>query len=737
MAKKKKKRTSKRRYSHHKSNIKLHLEQKTIFSSVAILFFLIALLIILSFTGQGELLQKLHSFLSIKFGLVMLFFPFMFFSAGMVLIDSKVAWTKPNVFLGTVCMMLASLGLFSSGEIGEQLSHNLKDLISPLGAILAYTALIVIGLLVMMQASLSDFLEYFEERRLNKAKQQQEKEVAAVQQEVEKARKFVLPNLMFKKKGSEGFKVNNNHEESQAEENVSNEEQKAIDQKAKPIVEEGLPEDSEVENSSVPMVWDYPPLSLLSNKKGGEADRGDIKANAQTIENTLDSFGIKATVKEVNYGPSVTQYALEITKGTRLSKITRLSTDLALALAAPTGQIRIEAPIAGRSLVGIEVPNYSPSYVTLRQLLSSPLMKKHPSKLAVAMGIDVAGKSVVADISKMPHILIAGATGSGKSVCINSFLCSMLFRASPQELKLILVDPKRVELTGYNGIPHLLTPVIIEPEKVVSALKWACALMDKRYKKLAEVGVRNIDAYNELAGLAAMPSVVIVIDELADIMLFAPKEVEESITRIAQMARAVGIHLVLATQRPSVDVITGLIKANIPARIAFNVSSMMDSRVILDQPGAEKLLGRGDMLFVPPDQAKPSRIQGTFVSDQEAKNLIDFLKSQGQEPQYEDDIISKFKVGSALPGTAAAATTSNIDDKDPKFNEAANLIAKYDKGSSSLIQRRLAVGYARAARILDQLCEAGLVGQAQGSKPREVNKAKVQEYLASLQNIQE
>ncbi len=323
----------------------------------------------------------------------------------------------------------------------------------------------------------------------------------------------------------------------------------------------------------------------------------------------------------------------------------------------------------------------------------------------------------------MPHLLIAGATGSGKSICINSFLSSLLFRASPSELRLILVDPKRVELTAYNEVPHLLTPVIIEPEKVVSALKWAVNLMEKRYKQLSEVGVKNIAQYNELAGLAAMPNVVIVVDEMADVMLFAPGEVEETITRIAQMARAVGIHLILATQRPSVDVITGLIKANIPARIAFNVSSMTDSRVILDSPGAEKLLGKGDMLYLPPDKAKPIRVQGTFVSSQETKNLIDFLKTQGQKPDYEEEITTKFKskeIGPVGPGG---------EEVDELFDQAAALFAKRGKASASLIQRRLSVGYARAARILDQLHDANLVGPPEGSKARDVNMPQLKSYL--------
>jgi S-DNA-T family DNA segregation ATPase FtsK/SpoIIIE len=481
----------------------------------------------------------------------------------------------------------------------------------------------------------------------------------------------------------------------------------------------------------MPLVWEYPPLSLLSDQKGGEADRGDVNENADIIEATLKSFGIQAEVKEVNYGPSVTQYALQVTRGTKLSRITSLSTDLAMALAAPTGQIRIEAPIAGRSLVGIEVPNRSPEYVTLRTILGSSKLKNHPSKLAVGLGIDVSGKPVIADIQFMPHLLIAGATGSGKSVCINTFLSSLLFRASPSELRLILVDPKRVELTQYNGIPHLLTPVIVEPKKVVSALKWAVSLMDKRYKQLSEVGVKDINGYNELAGLAAMPHLLIVVDEMADVMLFAPGEVEETITRIAQMARAVGIHLVLSTQRPSVDVITGLIKANIPARIAFNVSSMTDSRVILDSPGAEKLLGKGDMLFLPPDKAKPLRVQGTFVSPRETQALIDYLKSQSHQPQYEEEITTKFKA------KADGAGLDAVEERDELFDDAVRVFNRRGKASASLLQRRLSIGYNRAARILDQLYEAGLIGPHEGSKAREVKETELQAYLAKLDGQQQ
>jgi S-DNA-T family DNA segregation ATPase FtsK/SpoIIIE len=471
------------------------------------------------------------------------------------------------------------------------------------------------------------------------------------------------------------------------------------------------------------IVWKYPDLSLLSNTPAGKADRGDIKENAAIIEQTLESFGITARVVEVNLGPAVTQYALEVALGTKLSKITALERDLALALAAPTGTIRIEAPIPGRSLVGIELPNKSPEFVPIKKMMDSPEMKGVRSKIAVSLGLDVSGKPIISDLARMPHVLIAGQTGSGKSVCVNTFLTTLLLRTSPAELKLILVDPKRVELTNYNNIPHLLTPVIVEPPKVVSALRWLMSEMDRRYKLFAEAGARNIDSFNEMSGFQALPYIVLVIDELADIMLFAPVEVEDSITRIAQMSRATGIHMVLATQRPSVDVITGLIKANIPCRVAFAVSSQVDSRVILDTQGAEKLLGKGDMLYLPPEQAKPMRIQGAFVTDSEINNIVSFLKGQGVGPQYTEEVTSMPK-----PGSTTVEGVSG--DADEFFTKAAEIVCEYDRASASLLQRRLSIGYSRAARIIDQLEAAGIIGPSDGSKPREVLVSNPSEALS-------
>jgi S-DNA-T family DNA segregation ATPase FtsK/SpoIIIE len=716
---------AKRKKRKKKKAIRLKMRTDTTYSIVAMVLILLGLLIVVSFSGQGKLLSWFNDILSAKLGLSMLFLPFVFISAGLVMLRSKHAWSKPTILLGTILLMIGVMGVSKSGEIGANIFSNFAELITPTGTYFFFAAFAIAGFLIMSQSSLAELIELISKPFLkDKDKKKDKEKDTKEEKEAKKAKGFSIPKLSLAKNKDQELKQGANFKEEMEEDTSSS---KAIIEKEAEKPVEALSGEEALNSSSVPMVWDYPPLSLLSNKSGGKADRGDVKSNAQIIENTLESFGIRAKVVEYNPGPAVTQYALEITKGTKLSKITSLSTDLALALAAPTGQIRIEAPIPGRNLVGIEVPNRSAEFVTLKTMLSSQKMKKHPSKLAVAMGIDVSGSPMIADIAKMPHLLIAGATGSGKSVCVNAFMCSILYRATPEEVKFILVDPKRVELTGYNGIPHLLTPVIVEPNKVVSALKWATNLMDERYKLLSEVGVKNISDYNELAGLATMPNIVIVIDELADVMLFAPGEVEECVTRIAQMARAVGIHLVLATQRPSVDVLTGLIKANVPTRIAFNVTSVTDSRVILDTPGAEKLLGKGDMLYQSPERAKPMRIQGTFVSTKETNDLIDFLKSQGQKPQYEEDITNKYqstKVGGSSVGSAG-------DDHDELFDDAARLFAGSERASSSLIQRRLSVGYARAARILDQLYESGFVGPAQGSKPREVNNAKIKEYLMS------
>ncbi len=460
-------------------------------------------------------------------------------------------------------------------------------------------------------------------------------------------------------------------------------------------------------------VYTLPPVDLLFNSKS-KPTSGDIKSSVQIIQETFKNFGIEVEMGEVRVGPTVTQFSFKPARGVKLTRITALSNDLALALAAHP--IRIEAPIPGKSLVGIEVPNKKVAMVSFRELLESEEYRNRPHNMMVALGKDVAGKVWFADLPKMPHLLIAGSTGSGKTVGINTLILSLLYQNTPDTLRLIMVDPKRVELTLYNGIPHLLTPPITDPNKTVNALKWTISEMERRFDVLAAAGRRDIGSFNKHAS-DPLPYIVFVIDELADLMALAGKEIEAGIIRLAQMSRAVGIHLVVATQRPSVEVITGLMKANIPARMAFSVASLIDSRTILDMPGAEKLLGRGDMLLLTADLAQPKRIQGAFVSEEEMKRVVDFLKGD-EPPVYDESIVSKNNAS----GMGSAVATLNGDDggRDMMFEEAKALVLETGKASASLMQRRLKVGYARAARLLDELEEAGIVGPADGAKPREV-----------------
>ncbi|MDD5433770.1 MAG: DNA translocase FtsK 4TM domain-containing protein [Candidatus Pacebacteria bacterium] len=453
--------------------------------------------------------------------------------------------------------------------------------------------------------------------------------------------------------------------------------------------------------------WTLPPVELLNDKVTKPAS-GDVKKNIEVIEKTLNNFNIEVKMAEVNIGPTVTQYCLKPAPSVKLNQITARANDLALSLAAHP--IRIEAPIPGRSAVGIEVPNKVPALVRLREMISTPEFNGLKSKLGFILGRDVAGEPMTANLDKMPHLLIAGATGSGKSICINSIILTLLYRNSPQDLRFILVDPKRVELPPYNGVAHLLTPVIVDLDKTVNALKWVVSEMDRRYKVLSESGKKDIETYNKSSS-EHLPYLVVIIDELADLMVSAPREVEASIVRMAQMARAVGIHLIVATQRPSVDVITGLIKANITARIAFATASQVDSRTILDMSGAEKLLGNGDMLYLASDVGKPKRIQGVYVSEKEVKSVVDFLKKQG-ETVYNEEVVEYKSVGDQRVGMGAP--------DDELFNEAVEVVVKARKASASLLQRRLRVGYARAARLLDLLEEKGIIGPAEGAKPRDV-----------------
>jgi len=482
-------------------------------------------------------------------------------------------------------------------------------------------------------------------------------------------------------------------------------------------------------------VYTYPPVTLLTEpKESCEDTPEELKANAQRLVDTLQSFGVQTRIIDICRGPAVTRYELQPSAGVKISRITGLADDIALNLAA--SGVRIEAPIPGKPAVGIEIPNKSINTVTLREIIDSNEFYDAKSKLSVALGRDIAGNITIADVAKMPHMLIAGATGSGKSVCINSIIMSLLFKASDKEVKFLMIDPKVVELGVYNGIPHLLVPVVTDPKKAAGALNWAVSEMLNRYKTFAENSVRDLSSYNALAQesdtLPTMPQIVIIIDELSDLMMAAPSEVEDAICRLAQMARAAGMHLVIATQRPSVDVITGVIKANIPSRVAFAVSSQVDSRTILDAGGAEKLLGRGDMLFYPVGAPKPIRVQGCFVSDKEVERVVAFIK-EGEKHQYDQQIIEEIeRQVPAGKGGGGSSDGGSGEERDEMLPEAIESVIETGQASTSFLQRRLKVGYARAGRLIDEMEQMGIVGPFEGSKPRQVLISKDRWYEMKL-----
>lgn len=712
-----------KRRSGRRKPFKLKLKKKTIYTIFGIGSFIVGAFLLLSFTQSGDSATALYAMLVEKFGGLAFFVPFIFFFLGFLFLHLKFYLSRLNVTIGYLLLFVSLLSITRSGTIGSQIFTILEEILTTAGADIVFIGGLLVGCIVFFDTSIDEVIQAF----------------GAIGSTFNK----LIPRSLFAGRGDNAKSVLDKTKPITIKGGAQAKEEAVVPTKA--VIHQAQPQKKEQEilpeklvtnmlGQGAAGVWEYPSLSLLSDNPGKKAERGDINKIAATIEKTLQSFGIDARVAEVNLGPAVTQYALELALGTKVSKITSLANDLALATEAPTGQIRIEAPIPGRNLVGIEIPNRSLEVVTLRTMLASSEMQKAKSKLTVSLGLDVSGNPLITDIAKMPHVLVAGTTGSGKSVLINAFIASLLFRASPQEVRLILIDPKRVEFTVYNGIPHLLTPVIVEPDKILSALKWAMGEMDKRYKLFAERGVRNIDSYNELSGFQALPYIVVVIDELADLMMFAPVEVEDAIARIAQMARATGIHLVIATQRPSVNVITGLIKANVPTRIAFNVSSMIDSRVILDSPGAEKLLGRGDMLYIPPDQAKPTRIQGAFLSEKEVHKLVEFLRSRNYPVEYTEEVINQ-----PLPlkkGAGGGVSSAGADGKDGQIEEAIRLVCQFNTASASFLQRKMSVGYARAARILDQLEEMGIVGPAEGAKPRDVLVRNAEEFLSNQQQEQ-
>jgi DNA segregation ATPase FtsK/SpoIIIE, S-DNA-T family len=680
---------------------KLGLEKDTWREIFGILIFLFSLVVSLGFFGwAGVFGSELAKLMRLIFGNISSYlFAIGFMWFGLSLLVPKISNLKLSNIVGFILLLLSCSAFFhlfiptqdareaafqrhGGGLLGYAVSDPMVQNLGLFMAFLIIIALIVIAILMMANISIRSYfgLEDGDES------EKEEGRVRVNQPESAKAGANMMRSLRNR--------INTMKESKSKKQEVSRAPVVEIDSKM-------LAKDKD---------WRYPPLEIL--KDVDEAPNpGNIEKNVEIIQKTLNTFGVEVTPGEVNIGPTVTQYTFKPKEGIKLAQITARAQDLALALASRS--LRIEAPIPGKSSVGIENPNIIPAKVTLREVLKSKQFKAVKSKLAIALGRGVSGDSEVVDLEKMPHLLIAGATGSGKSVCINSVIASLLFNNSPRDLRLVLVDPKRVELTNYNDIPHLLTPVITEVDKTVSALKWGIDEMERRYKLFASEGKRNIIAYNQSPGEEGkLPYIVIIIDELADLMAQAASDVENSIVRLAQMARATGMHLIVATQRPSVDVITGLIKANIPARIAFSTASQADSRTILDMSGSEKLLGNGDMLFLGNGLNKPKRMQGCFVSDKELEDLVKHLKSE-QEPQYDETILQ-------YRSTKSGGMTGGMSGDDDMYEEAARVVIGAKKASASFLQRRLRVGYARAARLLDILESNGVVGPAEGQKPREV-----------------
>ncbi len=685
------------------SESSFQLKEGLIAEIVAIVLILIAILLLVAGFGFGGILPTtLFSWLNILLGMAAFVAPFLLVFIAVTLFrseDHRISWVT---LFGLTLVLVMLAGLFhirfgegqaqaaiydenGGGAVGYGIDAVLLTLFNTTTSVLVLVGALLIGIILSFNITLKHILDALKERKENAQLEGKNASIAtALVGDGEKSGLRLNSNVPLVKSGKKNEKM-----------------------------DESLPKiGTTALTASTDPDWNYPDVKLLETSSG-KADAGDWKSNAEVIKQTLADFGIDVEMGEVNVGPRVTQYTLKPSSGVRLTKITALEQNIALNLAAHS--IRIEAPIPGKRAVGIEVPNQKSATVRLRSILESRAWTSSASPLAFAIGQDIAGEPVVGALEAMPHLLIAGQTGSGKSVMINSFLVSLLYRNSPSDMKLIMVDPKQVELNLYNEIPHLLTPVIVSPEKCISALKWAVAEMERRYTTLAEHSKRNIAEYNALKNEEAMPYIVIVIDELADLMMVAARDVESLVVRLAQKARATGIHLVLATQRPSVDVITGLIKANIPARVAFTTTSQVDSRTILDQMGAEKLLGSGDMLFTTPELGKPRRIQGVLVEEKEVKMITDHLRME-RAPQYNHDIISQ---PVQLGGKGGVVADMDAAD-DSAYEDAVRVVVDAGKASASMLQRRLRVGYARAARLIETMEEQGIVGAADGARPREV-----------------
>ncbi len=738
---------------------------------LAVVFFSLALISILSFLDlAGGLGIKMFELIKFLFGLGFILLPVGLIFLGIKLIKQEdisadlnnKLWLiadQASAFFGLIILILSLLGLAhifypvdqmfemvkaesGGGFLGMLLAWPLKQLLGFGGGLIILAAMLVISILIIFNISLRELLNkiknFFsfkkekysedEESETNNEKKEEDIKVnyGDKEEEGEQEKSSVLkPFSLLKKIVKPPFftvkKIKEVEAEEEVEENMSSETELPVESDAE--VGDDILSKSENDisksRSGKTVPWHLPGLDLLDNSSG-EPTSGDIKANSNIIKRTLLNFGIEVEMGEVNVGPTVTQYTLKPSVGIKLSRITALQNDLALALAARS--IRIEAPIPGRSWAGLEIPNKAAVMVRLKSIFNSTVFRERKSNLSVVLGRNVSGNPILADLAKMPHLLVAGSTGSGKTVCVNTLITSLLYQNSPDELKFIMVDPKRVELTPYNDIPHLLTPVITDPDKAINSLKWSLSEMENRYELLSHLGARNIESYNKsirekYQNRETLPFLVIIIDELADLMATHGREMEAAVVRLAQMARAVGIHLVLSTQRPSVEVITGLIKANITTRFAFQVASQIDSRTIIDMAGAEKLLGNGDMLYLSGDSNKPMRIQGTFVSEGEVNKVVAFIKSQKVKKDETDQAI----VGEDKTKTITDFSTKkeNMIDDD-LYEDAVETVKNAGKASASLLQRRLRIGYARAARLLDLMEEQGIVGPADGAKPRTV-----------------
>ena len=715
---------------------KLNLDEKAKRSLGIVLVFAFGLIGLLGlFNLSGVVGIFLSRWLTLIFGFGKWLVPLVFLFWGMLLVRNKKYEIKTSDYIGLIILFVSYQTLFhffiseadwkttvengvGGGYLGLWFSQFFNYLFGFWGGVIILLCLFLISLVIVFNTSLSKIIGHesflavifrpigklfriaFSPTEAGEEKPSRRR----VKEFVDEAREEILGSWTKKEITAE---IKDDEEDSESDEEPA----AAVLKKDAPKIQEKIAWPKKQIKIDIP-------VDLL-NHKVGQAIGGDTNANGLRIKKTLENFGIPVEMGETKVGPTVTQYTFKPAEGVKLSKITTLSNDLSLALAAHP--IRIEAPIPGQSLVGIEVPNKTKAIVGLREILEDNVFKNRKHNLMIALGKDVSGTSWIYDITKMPHLLVAGATNSGKSVCLNTIIISLLYQNNPEDLRFIMVDPKRVELPAYNGIPHLLVPVITDVSKTINALKWCLNEMNSRYDILNKSGKKNIQSYNA-DGKDKLPYIVFVIDELADFMMTAGKEMEAAIIRLAQMSRAVGIHLILATQRPSVDVITGLIKANIPARIAFSVTSMVDSKTILDMSGAEKLLGQGDMLLSTSELSKPKRIQGAYVSDEEINDVINYIKEKSGEPEYLDGVTDRQKVG----GVAGVGMDGTYGDEDELMEQAKEVIMAAGRASTSLLQRRLSIGYGRAAKILDMLEEHGFIGPSNGSKPREVLISKEQ-----------